>query len=333
MHSMRSLLVPTVVVSFLLAVCTCVTSSPASAQGPPHLPGEVGPLDDLTVAPPPPPVETPTVVTFYANEDLTGASYSVEVMPTSGFEATRIVSTNELTTAGLPYTISSVRLACGTRPSRVSLFDIDWSEFSDGTSLECTPIQTVTINLAAQLVPVSDGLRDLNDKVGAAVITAHVRSSDDGVHANEFSFLFGQAWKTRMNSLENATNDSTRIWTEAFHTVRVEQHLKVDHWACTERGAVFDLRIIMTVSNFRPVFNVIIVSEYVDYGFGDGFPTYCHENYLAALHANLELARSELKSQLPEIFSELLSSGVVLSPTFYFVPQLGTQVFQAFYWK
>jgi hypothetical protein len=272
-------------------------------------------------------VETPTVVAFYENEDFTGASYSVGIKPTSVFEAVRIVSTNELAAAGLRYTISSVRLACGTRPSRVSLFDIDWSESSDGTALECSPNETVTINLAAQTVPAYGGFRDLNDKVGAAVITAHVRSSDDDVHSNEFSFLLGQKWKTVMNSLKDATHAWTSIWQEDLHSVRLRQALEVDHYACTARDAIFELRITMATSNFRPVFNVHIIEEWVSSGFGDGWPFHCRDRYLSVLHSRLLDAKSEIQSGLPQLFQGTSSA------THYFVPEFGTRLFQAFYWQ
>jgi hypothetical protein len=313
-------LLHTVVVSCLLAISTHTVF----AAGP--LPPDFVAPHDLTIAPPALPVESPTVVTFYENEDLTGASFSVEVMPTSSFEATRVVTTDEINTANLYRKISSVRLACGMRPSRVSLFDIDWSEFSDGTILECDPNQTVTMNLATQTGGTGQG-RDLNNKLGAAAIVAHVRSSDDKVHYNNFSFLFSQGWKSELSSMENASSEWTRMWLEGSHAFHIEQALTIDHWACTARDAVFDLRITMGTYNFRPVFKVYILSEWVSYGFGDGWPTYCHKNYLSELHSKLLSSISKIESQIPEKLFEGTSSA-----TYYFAPDGTTRSFQAFYW-
>jgi hypothetical protein len=94
---------------------------------------------------PPSPVETPTTFTFYENTDRTGASYSVQIIPPIQVQATRLVPSTTLGSAGLVGKVSAVRIQCGTRPSRAALFDVDWSQFSDGTSIDCLPGQTTDV--------------------------------------------------------------------------------------------------------------------------------------------------------------------------------------------
>jgi hypothetical protein len=309
MHSARRLPALMVLMPFVLTVGAGV----AAAQPLPPFPHR--------------PVETPTVVTFYENEDLSGASYSVEAKPISSLEATRSVSTNEITTAGLYGRISSVQIACGTRPSRASLFDIDWSPSSDGTVIECAPNTTVSINLATQTGPATlEGRRDLNNRLGAAAIVAHVRSSDNGVHLRDFSSAFGLVWKSRMQSLDGASPQWTNIWLAPdFHTVHVEQALTLHHLPCTNRGSVFELRITMTTANFRPVFHVDIVSEWVAYGFGDAWPLYCHKNMLSSLDSSLQNAKSEIETQLGQLFESTSSD------TYYFASGASTRLIDAFF--
>jgi hypothetical protein len=50
-------------------------------------------------------------------------SYTVSLTAASGGEATRIIPWSQIAAAGLAGNVSAVRLTCGTRPSRVSLFD------------------------------------------------------------------------------------------------------------------------------------------------------------------------------------------------------------------
>ena len=164
------------------------------------------------------PIETgeqiPTVLTFYENPDFSGAAYTVEV-ELGGLEATRVITTDDISSAGLNRKISSVRLTCGTRASRASLFDINWGQSSRGKLLECNPRQTASIDLSTDTLSL-----DMNDKIGAAAIVAHPSSDlNVPVHSVPVSPLFGAVWKTKMDSLDNATNQGSRIWLADFHTI------------------------------------------------------------------------------------------------------------------
>lgn len=276
-----------------------------------------------TLKPPPPPVETPTTLTLYENPDMTGASYTISIKPLNGFQATRVVNHSDIAGAGLDGKISSARIVCGTRPSRASLFDIDWGEFSSGTMIECTPNQAATINLTADTLG-----RDLNDKIGAAGLVAHVRSSDNLTHGvSGFSTLFGSVWRKQMQSLGGgATAKDTRIWVEDFQDIDIWQMLQVDSPWCSARGAVFTMRINLSASAFRPVFKVYATSLYVDSGFGDMWG--CHDDMVKELNAGLAAASKQLESQLPNLVLGNPSSAV-----YYFAPEGNTQDYDLFYWK
>lgn len=277
--------------------------------------------------PPPPPVETATNLTLFENPDLTGASYSVDLKPFTVSEATWVVTTSNVGAAGLYGKVSSARLTCGTRPSRAALFDIDWGEFSSGTMMECAANQVATINLATQ-----GGSRDLNDKINAAALVAHVRSSDNGTHEiGSFSTIFNALWKTGLDTQlaksGNATNQGTRTWIDDFHTLHVWQSLQISHSFCTSRGAVFELRIIMTDVAFRPAFQAQPISSYVDYGFGDAWG--CHDGMLNSLNSSINDIAAQLPSQLGERIAQLLPNASSVS--YYFAPEGATQDYDVFY--
>ena len=115
-------------------------------------PDESSSDDALTAAPgviyqDPPPVPPQTTLTLYSDANYTGTSYTVSLLPASPLQATRTVTEAELTQRALFGKISSVRIICGQRSSRVSLFSTNWGEFSKGTMLECAPNHSAAVNL------------------------------------------------------------------------------------------------------------------------------------------------------------------------------------------
>jgi hypothetical protein len=265
-----------------------------------------------------PPVETPTTLTFFENTDMTGASYTVQVQPHGSVQTERLIATNELTGAGLAGKVSAARLACGTRPSRASLFDINWSQFSNGTMVECMPGQKTDINLASH---------DLDDKINAAALVAHVRTSDNNTHLVRFSTLFASAWKTQVQQLGGgATAKWTQIWLDDFQDIHVEQALQVDNTWCSARDAVFDIRINVSASNFKPVFKVYGISSWVGHGFGDAWG--CYDGMVKSLSDGIRSASTQLEQQLPQLVIGSSSSAV-----FYFSPEGTTKDYDLFFWK
>jgi hypothetical protein len=314
-----------------ILICLAITGGPATSNSDPtptpapgghrFIGGNVFRPPTGGFATPPPPAETPTTLTFFGNPDLTGVSYAVSLKPANSFQATRVVTQNDITAAGLAGKISSVQIVCGTRPSRASLFDIDWGQFSSGTMIECRPGLTTSINLATQTLG-----RDLNDKIGAAALVAHVRSVDNAPHGvTSFSTLFSSVWKTQMQSLgSGATAKWTQIWLEDFQDIHVEQALQLDSTWCSARDATFEIRINLSALPFKPVFKVYAVSEWVATGFGDAWG--CHDGMGHALSSGVNNASTQLESQLPQLVLNDPSSS-----TYYFAPEGNTDDYDLFY--
>jgi hypothetical protein len=262
----------------------------------------------------------PTTLTFFENPDTTGASYTVQLKPPVSFQATRIIPTSELAGAGLVGKVSAVRLQCGTRPSRASLFDIDWSQSSSGTMIDCTPGQRMDVDLGTLS-------HNWNDKINAAALVAHVRTSDDKTHLVAFSTLFRAVWKTEVQNLaDGATAKWTQIWLDDFQDIHVEQALQLDSFWCTARDAVFDIRINVSASNFKPVFKVYGISQWVDTGIGDAWG--CHDGMVKALSSGVSNASKKLEAQLPQLVLGSPSSSV-----FYFAPEDITKDYDLFFWQ
>jgi hypothetical protein len=144
----------------------------------------------------------------------------------------------------------------------------------------------------------------MNDKIGAAAIMAHPSSDlNVPVHSVPVSPIFGAVWKTKMDSLDNAANQGSRIWLADFHTIRVEQVLKLDSSFCSERDAVFELRIVLSTADYRPVFKVYQGRTWVAYGTGDAWG--CHDTMLNNLNASIRSASTEIPEQRAQLFPSL----------------------------
>lgn len=273
---------------------------------------------------PPAPIETPTTLTFYAGQNLTGASYTVSLTAGGGNEATQIIRASTLAANGLKGQVSSVRLACGTRPSRATLFDIDWGQFSEGTLLDCDVNQVVSTNLTGTL----------DNQMSAAALVLHAQSTDNRPHGFPFSYLFGNKWREQMQSLPyGATPSGTAIWLESWKAFRVHQTLTLDSVFCSARVSDFDLRVQVSTVAFQPVFSVSVVEEYVPPGMGDAWG--CRTEMQAKLHQGALDAKAKLEAGLPDIFLLLGSQPTtppkpLSSATHYFAPTVDTTTFEAF---
>jgi hypothetical protein len=291
----------------LLGSLTIAAIIPVNAQPNPRDLDINVPINDPNV----PIIETaeqkPTVLTFYENPDFSGASYTAEVQ-IGGLEATRVINSNDISSAGLNQKISSVRLTCGSRASRASLFDVNWSQHSRGKLLECDPQQTANIDLSTDTLSF-----DLNDKINAAAIVTHPSNEPNvPVHSvGPVSTTFRALWKTEMDSLDDATNQWTQIWLDDFHTIHVEQALKLDSFFCSERDAVFELRIVLSTANYRPVFQVYQGPTWVAPGTGDAWG--CRDKMLERLNAGIKSASTQIPAKMAQLFPSL-------SPLFYFAP-------------
>jgi hypothetical protein len=309
-----------------LALATALALS-TGAQAQLHGPGGAaapihsGGVLELPQTPNPP--DTASMATFYEHSNLTGASYSVSVSPVPNAHAELRITSSDVAAHGLKGGVSAVRLQCGSRPSRIALFDLDWGEFSKGASLDCDPGQSATLDLTT--VVIHDTVT-ANDKINAAVFVTHVRSADDAAHPVPASFLLASVWKQKMKEMDSAKADRTRIWLEDSHSIHIYQSIKLDSWACSERGAVFNLRIKVSTVAFKPVFDVRKLDQYVDFGTGDLWG--CRKKMMAGLN-------DEVEKQIPKIKSGMMDMvkafGEPSSPDYYFVPEGDTGTYDLFY--
>jgi hypothetical protein len=312
-------------VALSLGLVACV-ASPAGDDGSEVRQAESLPLDTVGVGSndPAPPVETPTTLTFYESIGLGGLSYTVSLTPsTNGFEATRQVTSGDLAAHGLAGKVSSVQIVCGSRPSQVSLFDVDWSEFSVGTMLSCAAHASSHVDLTTV---------GYNDRISAAALVAHARSVDGKVHYTPFSILLAGAWSQGLGGLPSGASASGggEIWLETFQTVRIHQALTLDSLYCTKRDATFDLRVRMSTVDEQPVFDATVMSVWVAYGLGDAWG--CHDGMVSKLQSGAESAAAQLAAGLPKLF-ELVGTqnGAPLpSPTHYFAPNADTRNFDGY---
>lgn len=318
---------------FTIALLLLVSASTVSAQG--HAQGHAKVHNNITTTngvavQPPPPVETPTTLTFYENPDMTGISYAVQIMPPRSVEITRVITSAELTSANLYGKVSAVKLTCGTRPSRVSLFDIDWTQSSSGTELDCNPSQTASINLQT-----TNGIngRNMNDKINAAGLVAHLRASDNLPHSVPLSGPFASVWATELQSdlaTDGASPEWTQIWLEDFQDIHVQQALRLSGFPCSSRDAVFDIRINIGAKGFAPMATVYGLDSSVSYGFGDSLFG-CHDKMVKSLQAGITKAAASIQSQFPAAIAAL--SGGASSSIWYFAPNFDTKNYDVFFWK
>ena len=299
----------------------------SAAQGPQRRPVLVVPrpaVGPQKQSPPPPtPKETPTTLTLFDNPDFTGTSYVVQLQPPPAVQAARIITMSEVTAAGLAGKVSSARIACGSRPSRVSLFDIDWGQFSIGTMIECSAGQTAEINLSASVGAPFD------NKINAAVLVVHVRSTDNQPHLLTLSTLFAAAWKLQLQKAlgSHAASTGTQIWLTDVQDFEIEQHLQLSHFGCTSRGASFKIRVNMTVSHFKPVFKGYGISSYVDSGLGDIWG--CQSGMSSSLTGAMSEAITSLQEQLPGQVLTLVPESAI----YYLAPQGTSADYDLFYDK
>lgn len=124
-----------------------------------------------------------------------------------------------------------------------------------------------------------------------------------------------------------ATAKGTRIWLDDFQDFHIQQMLEVDSPYCTARGAVFEIRVNLSMANYKPVFKGYAVSQYVDSGFGDLWG--CHDGMVRDLGQGVSNAITSLQAKLPSL---VLSLGPE-SPTYYFAPQGTTSDYDLFFYK
>ena len=296
-------------ITVLIALLGACALTPTESEDASDIVSTVG--NDPNLPPPPP----QTTLTFYADANYSGASYSVSLLPATSAEGTLTVTGAELSAHGLFGNVSSVRLYCGERASHVSLFSIDWSEFSRGTTLECQPYHGAAVNL---------GTIGYDNRITAAALVAHTVSGA----GFSYSAFFDQIWHDHLLDVpDGVTAGTSEIWLESWHSYRIYQHFTLSHLGCSDRDAAFDLRVSVSTASGQPRFATTITSVWVSYGFGDAWG--CHDGMLAKLQAGAQDAANQLDTSLPGFV--LGVAGITSSPTYYFMPDDSTRSFEIYY--
>jgi hypothetical protein len=265
----------------------------------------------------------PTVLSFYESSNATGRTLSVSLASVDDNELIKLVSKPDIETAGLLGKVSAVRLSCRQRPARVVLFDAynasntsfsSWSHTGGRTALiECSPYQTVTVNLHTNFP-------DLADRVGSAFLVNH--AVRHGL-VDYFLATFQSAWDVELDDMpDGVTPGRTYMWMSTSHRFHIRQFLTIDSWACTARGAVFEYSILMRDDE---TFSVSVTDSYVNYGFGDAWS--CRDTMKAKLDDSIRRSSTDLAAGL----HDLLHAFAPDHARYYFVPRASLASFDLFY--
>lgn len=254
--------------------------------------------------------ETPSTLTLYSEAGLWGDSMTVQVSPTTNYEALRLVTMTEVQNAHLLSRISSLRLTCGSRDSQVMLYDFyntgtslaTWSQFGKGRPVSCKAGQTVTVNLHQQYP-------ELADNVGSVYFLAHARQAK-GVG---FSAFVLSNWNQGLGDLPDGATASQgpTMTLKGSTSFTLRQDLELDAWECGARGAFFTLTALM---NQDRTFTVYVSDLYVDTGWGDSWG--CRDSMKSSLQSGAADAATKLKNGLQSL-AQLAGT----HPRYYFVPQ------------
>ena len=264
----------------------------------------------------------PTTLTFYQHANLTGTTYTTSLSSPDLEERIRLIARPDVEAAGLLGRISAVRLRCGTREARVVLFDAynlsntsfaSWSYIGgSSTRIECLPGQTVTVNLHEQAPA-------LADRVASAFLVHHAKD----VGYQNFSTVINTFWQVALQELPSeATATGTEWRLTTTRTFRLRQRLRIDHWACTERNALFEYSVRM---NEDHTFTATVTDTYVDYGFGDSLG--CRDKIKSTLDAAVSSARTKVEDGL-RYYIRFFVPG---HARYYFVPDGSLREFDLFY--
>lgn len=256
-----------------------------------------------------------STLTFYADPNFTGASYSLPLSATTNENILPITKT-DIEAHGLLNGISSVKLTCGTRAANVTLFDswntgtslASWSPSGNSTFLGCSAFQVDQINLV-------DEAPELADRVASAYFVNHATAAS----LQPFSGVMRSNWIAALNSLPSgATKDGDPvIQLTGASTFTLRQNLELDGDSlisgtfCGARPGQFVLTGWLNQAD--RTFTVSVTSVYVDTGWGDSLG--CRDKMKKALKSGASAAGKKLDTSL-----ELLASIVGTHPRYYFYP-------------
>lgn len=253
--------------------------------------------------------EVPSTLTFYENQDFTGASYTVQVDATTN-ENVRLIPKTEIESAGMLSRVSAVRLACGTRAANVTLFDAwntgtslgSWSPYSKAAMLSCAANQVQQKNLHYDAP-------ELADRVASVYFVGHASKSSTAL----FSSVVISNWNAALQELPSGATASGGpiLQLRGSSLFSLRQNLKLDDWKCGKRSAYFILNASMNQAD--RTFSVTVASSYVDSGWGDSWG--CRDKMKSALDSAAVDAAADLDAGL-----ESLAQIVGTHPRYYLFP-------------
>ncbi|NUP14118.1 MAG: hypothetical protein HOW73_49425 [Polyangiaceae bacterium] len=242
-----------------------------------------------------PPPETATSITFYANNNFTGAAVTQQFTATSGGpELMGFVRWSQLS-AAMPSGARSVRMTCGTRKSRVLLYQAantstsfsSWSNTSSPEQLECEAGQQVSAVFPTSFGPTV---------ARSAAVVLHPYSGYR--YDVSFTSFFGPSWEEALDEQlpDGASRNGAPVMTMlTSRTFRLRQNLKLNHWACFERSGFFTLDVRL---NGPGDVSVSVVDSYVDQAEWPE-PWDCWTNMKNKLSAGASDAADTLEAELP----------------------------------
>lgn len=255
---------------------------------------------------------SPTTVTFFSEAGFWGTRLSVQMQPTGAEEVTRVVTKGQIEGANLLRRISSIRIQCGGRASQIAIFQSWnlWSEFATTAKpYYCNPGETVSINL-------HNDAPAFADRVGSVYMVTHGRAHNSVA----FSTFLTNAWTAQLDNLPSGAEASgpVRLWLRSKSTFRLRQNLRLDDWRCGERGGILELQARILADG---TFSVIVVSTYVDTGWGDAWG--CRSRMQSGLASGATTAAGDLRNGLNQ-----LRQLVGTHPRYYFTPTWSIREFE-----
>jgi hypothetical protein len=254
----------------------------------------------------------PSRVTLFSEAGLWGDKLTIEA-PLSGPEETvRVLMKTQIENANLLHRISSVRLQCGSRKSRVVLFAVHdiWNQFADDAqAFDCDPGETVDINLHTEAP-------ELADKVQSVFFVAHARQ----VGIFPFEALVRFFWNERLRDDPPSGGEAKGeplLWLISTHAFLLRQNLELDHWLC---GAHSAHMILHGTLHHNSRFSVLVNETYVDGGFGDAWS--CRSKMESELADGAVDAAHDLEDSL----NDSVLGNIGDHPRYYFTPSFGGSV-------
>lgn len=302
--------------SWASAVCTVLALTGCGGAGDPTGSGDVGEAEGEWGWNPGVILSQASTLTFYADANFTGASYTVPLTATTNENILPITKT-DIEAHGLLNGISSVRLSCGTHAANVTLFDgwntgtslASWSPSGNGISLGCEPFQLVQVDLLTQAP-------ELHDKVGSAYFVNHANVAVRQPFASLLKTNWKKSIKSSLPSGATVQGDPI-IQLTGVSTFTLRQNLVIDPTdglskICGAHSAHFVLMGWLNQADRS--FTVSVQSTYVDTGWGDSFG--CREGIQKGLKSGASKAAKLLDPQLESMVAQLVGT----HPRYYFYP-------------